>query len=391
MPFRTAKVKKAALTQNLRVAGVTSPQRYVTMMTPQLRGSRRSHGHSSFDLTLQSIVPGGTSVKQGDVVASFDQQYMATRMDDYRAWAQQHENNLKRLKALLQVTHVNHEQQLLRAKSRMEKAALDLKTIPIVSQIQAEKLRLNHQEMVSQYKMISANMAHVMTSEGAAIRRSELDLQQSRLEVGRAERNLEKMTVKSPIDGIAVAMTTRRGHDRVQISAGDQLGPGQPFMRIVDTSSMLVSAEVNQVDAQKVRLGLRANVQFDAYPDLELPAHVIGVGSFAQGGGWRGEWVRRVALTLKFDELDERVIPDLSVSADLQLKTAPVSPVIPRECVFSEPGETQPFVFVRKGEGWEKRPIETGLENNVEVAVVSGVREGEVLAAEWPGAQQAGL
>ncbi len=389
--FRTARVRTAGIEKVLRVAGVTSANRYVTLMSPQMLGSRRSHGRSSFELTLQQVTPGGTMVKKGDVVAIFDQQYMLTRLDDYRAWALQHENNVKRLKALLQVTRVNYEQQILRAKATMEKAALDLKKTPIVSAIQGEKLRLNHEEMVSRYKMLSGNMERFLVSESAAIRRAELDLRQTRLELQRAERNAEKMAIQAPIGGITVMNTTHRNHENVQISAGDTLGPGERFMRIVDTSSMLVTAFVNQVDAQELRLGLPASIHFDAYPDLELPAHVIGVGSFAQGSGWRASWVRHVGITLQLDRLDHRVIPDLSVSADLKLEKAPVSPVIPRECLFTAKDDDQPFVFVRQGEGWEKRPVETGLENNVEVAVASGLREGEVLAAEWPaGIQQAG-
>lgn len=390
VPFRTAKVRKAAVAQVLRVTGITSANRYVTLLSPQMQGSRRSHGRSHFDLTLQEIAPSGMPVKKGDVVARFDQQNMINRLDDYRAWMLQHENNLKRLKALLQVTRVNYEQQILAAKARMEKAALDLKTIPIVSAIQAEKLRLNHEEMTSRYKMLSTNMKHFMVSERSAILRSEIDLRQTRMELDRAERNAQKMIVQAPLDGITVMMTTHRGHENVQISAGDQLGSNQPFMRIVDTRSMLVTARVNQVDAQSVHMGMPARIHFDAYPDLELPAHVVNVGSFAQGTGWRASWVRAVPITLKIDDLDQRVIPDLSVSADLKLASAPVSPVAPRECLFNAPGEEQPFVFVRHRDGWEKRPVETGLQNHVEVAVTSGLSEGEVLAAEWPsGVQQA--
>ncbi len=384
MPFRIAKVRRAALEQVLRVTGVTSANRYVTLLTPRLPGSRTSHGRASFDLTLQELAPGGTFVKKGDIVARFDQQYMITRLDDYRALTLQHENNVKRLKALWDVTRVNNEQQVLVAKGRMQKAALDLKTIPIVSAIQAEKLRLNHEEMVSRYKMLSANTPLLRISETSSILRAEIDLRQTRMEQARAEQNAEKMAVKAPISGIAVMMTTHRGHEHVQISSGDQLGAGQPFMRIVDTGSMLVTADVNQVDAESVSLGLPAHIHFDAYPDLELPGHVVSVGSFARGSGWRSDWVRAVTVTLQIDAPDKRVIPDLSVSADLKLDAAPPSPVVPRECLFTAPGDKQPFVFVRQGGEWEKRAVETGLETNVEVAVLSGVREGDVLAAEWP-------
>jgi hypothetical protein len=55
------------------------------------------------------------------------------------------------------------------------------------------------------------------------------------------------MLVKAPLDGMAVVLTTRRSGENVQIQEGDQIGSGQPYLRIVDLSNMVVDANVNLI------------------------------------------------------------------------------------------------------------------------------------------------
>lgn len=380
LPLRTARPRIGELKRILRVTGNTTPDRFAVMLAPSMRGSRRGRGSMDFSLTIQQLVQPGSFVKKGQVVAEFDRLYVLRRLDDYRSLVLQHENNLKRLKALLAVTRSSYNQQLARAKGRMDKAALDLKKIPILSAIRAERIRLDHEEAIARYKELSRSAPFVIISESSAINASSLDLRQMRMEFDRAQRSAERMVVKSPLDGITVMLTIHRGQEHAQIRTGDLIGSSEPFMRVVDNSSMVVAANLNQVDVERVRTGMPATIHFDAFPDLQLPGRVAAVGSLAQGRGWRANFVRSIPVRLKFDKLDPRVIPDLSVSADLVVDSVENAVVVPRECVFSLGGES--YAWVRKQEGWEKRPVETGLISNTEVAVVNGLQGGETLAAE---------
>jgi multidrug efflux pump subunit AcrA (membrane-fusion protein) len=389
--FRTAKARTGSLNKSVRIAGVTAAERFSVLLAPQMRGTRgHSHGGGGdFSLVLQKLVPAGSHVKKGDVVAEFDRQFMLLRLDDYKSMSDQHERNVVRLKAYLTVRRAGYEQQVLRAKGEMEKAAVDLKKAPILSAINTEKYRLNYEEAKAAYDELHRDLDNVMISEGAAVKAAELDMGVARMEYARAERNANTMLVKAPIDGMAVMMTTRRSGESAQIQVGDQIGSGQPYMRIVDLSKMVVDASVNQVDAQMVHLGMPATVHFDAYPEVELPARVTSVGAFAQSGGWRGTYVRSVPIRLKLEAADSRVIPDLSVSADLVLGQTDNATIVPREAVFGD--EAQPYAFVREPDGgWEKRPLDVVMTSNTAVAVRSGVNPGDVLAAEWPG-QESGV
>ena len=80
-------------------------------------------------------------------------------------------------------------------------------------------------------------------------------------------------------------------------------------MQIVDLSSIVLDAKINQVDRERVRLDLPARVHFEAYPALEIPAEVVSVGTFARANGWRANYVREVPLRLKLQAEDQRLSP----------------------------------------------------------------------------------
>ena len=379
--LRTAKVRRGPLERMLRLAGVTVAQKAATMLVPQMLGSG-SHHTSEFMQVLSRLAPAGSHVRKAEIVAEFDQLYMHNRIDDYKAWVDQHRSNIRRLNALLDVKRKAYEQQIRVAKANVEKAALDMQKAPVLAANKVERLRLNLEEARAKYQQIAEEAKYVEISEKAAIRRAELNLQQCQVEFDRAQRNVDRMVVKAPLDGLVVMQTTRRGNDTAEIQQGDQLYPGQPYMQIVDLASMAIEASVNQVDTEQLRIGGEARVRFDAYPGLELPARILNLGAYARARGWRGNYVKDIPLRLSFEKLDARVIPNLSVSVDVILDSTADALVVPRECVFYE--REQPVAYVRAGEAWEERQLELGLQNNVAAAVVSGLEEGQVVAAEQP-------
>jgi hypothetical protein len=90
-------------------------------------------------------------------------------------------------------------------------------------------------------------------------------------------------------------------------------------------------------------------------------------------------------VILKIGKMDSRVIPDLSVSVDVELGKEPAATaVVPLASIFRDGSNQQPYVYVRDGSGWQRRDVELGLFNHLVAAVRSGLRPGEVVAAEYP-------
>jgi len=344
-------------------------------------GGRR---RGDFHLALQKLAPAGIRVKKGDVVAEFDRQFMLLRLEDYKASVAQTVAAFEKGKADLQVTRKAHDQSVLAAKSNLEKARLDIKATPVLSPIDTERLKLALEEAEAQYRQLLEEVRYIGIAEKAQIRTAELEVKQAEVELRRAENNVDKLVAKAPIDGMLVHLNVFRGGEFGQVREGDELWGGMPFVQIVEPDSMVIDAKVNQVDADKIRIGQRAHVRFDAFPDLVLPARVYSVGTVAVARQYRQEYVKEVPVLLKLEQMDPRVIPDLSASVEIVIEKEDKAVTVPAEALFTDPGDPQRYVYVKSGAGWRKRPVEIGLRNHVAAAVRSGLEPGEVVALRRP-------
>ena len=330
-----------------------------------------------------SLPNAGGRVKKGDPVAEFDRVSMLNRIDDYKDSVIQTEASIRNKKATLAVADEAHKQQVRVAKADMEKAKLDLQTLEVVSDIDAEKLKLAAEETEAHYNQLLKEIPLLAASQKADLRGVELTRDESKIELQKSISNADRMILKAPMDGIVVMQSIRRGMEYGQSKVGDTIYPGQGFMQIVDPGSMVMNATINQVDAELLRIGMKATVRLDAYPGVELPAHVFSIGAVPVAGR-RPNFMREIPIRLKLDKMDSRVVPDLSASAEVILNSEQQSTLAPLAAIFQEGPAAKSFVLVREANGWQKREVELGLKNSVFVAVRSGLSKGDVVALEAP-------
>ena len=243
------------------------------------------------------------------------------------------------------------------------------------------------EESKANLKQLQEARKYLDIGEKAQVRSADLELQSTKMEYKRSEANADKMLVKAPMEGLVVMQNTFRGSEFGAIQQGDSVNPGMLFMQIVDPSSMVVNATVNQSDVQSMRIGQKARLRFDAFPGLELPGRLIVIGAITKAGGSRAQFKKDVLVRFRLERMDPRVIPDLSVSADVILdEEEALAAVAPIEAVQGQSGEgSKAFVSVRSATGvWERREVELGLASFTHVVIKSGVKSGEVVALDKP-------
>jgi len=356
-------------------------------------GGGGGRGGSEIGLQIQVLANSGSMAKKGEVGAEFDRQYMMQRLDDFKSTVTQAEADFRKQTAELQITRKSYEQQVLTAKNAVEKAELDIKTIEVRSAIDSERLRLALEEAKANMKQLQEARKYLDIGEKAQVRSADLELQSTKMEYKRSEANADKMLVKAPMDGLVVMQNTFRGSEFGAIQQGDSVNPGMLFMQIVDPSSMIVNATVNQSDVQSMRIGQKARLRFDAFPGLELPGKLVVIGAITKAGGSRAQFKKDVLVRFRLEKMDPRVIPDLSVSADVILEEEEaLAAVAPIEAVQGQGTEgSKPFVSVRSATGqWERREVELGLASFTHVVIKSGVKAGEVVALDKPPAASPG-
>lgn len=383
------------LNRTVRVSGTVAARNFASLLAPRIQGSRSNTNRggmggaglggpngSDFNLVLLHLIKAGTRVKKDDVVAQFDPTNQLLRLDDYKDTVIQTDNSIRKMIASLAATKEAHDQTVRAAKAAWEQAVLDLGTIPVKAAIDAENLKLVAEEAEATYKQLVFEDSLVIESQRATIRVSELTKDQSAIELQRAEGNVKRMEIHSPMDGIAVMASIVRNGEFGQVREGDQVNAGQPFLTIVDPSSMILNATVNQVDAERLRLGMKAVVHLDAYPDIDLPGVLEGIGAMSKSSTFRAGYVGEIPIRLRIEKTDTRVIPDLTGSAEVILESDKDAMVVPRAAVFEENGGS--FVFVQGPEGWVKKQVEPGVISFTQVAIRSGLQKGDVVALQRP-------
>jgi len=389
----TVTVVVADIQRSVRVTGTVAARNFASLLAPRVLGSRSNvnrggmagalaGGGSDFNLVPLHLIKAGARVKKDDVVAEFDPTNQLLRLDDYKDAVIQTNNSIRKLIANLAANKEAHDQTVRSSKASWDQAALDLKKAPVQAAIDAENAKLTAEQTEATYKQLLFEDALVIESQAATIRVSELTKDQMAIELQRAEGNVKRMEMHSPMDGIAVMASIIRNGEWGQVREGDQVNAGQPFLTVVDPSSMVLDATVNQVDAENLRLGMKASIHLDAYPDLELPAVLEGIGAMSKTSTLRAGYVSLIPVRFKIEKSDARLIPDLTGSADVVLGAESDTLVLPRAAVFEENGGS--FVYVQTAEGWSKKQVEPGLRNFTQVAIRSGVQKGDMVALQRP-------
>jgi Barrel-sandwich domain of CusB or HlyD membrane-fusion len=369
--IRTAKAFAGPFDVTLRLAGETAARNFVEIRAPRIRGDYTS-------LTLLKLATPGSWVKKGDLVAAIDAQGLEDHIDDLKDTIQQAENDIGKRKAEQAVEWETTLQTLRVAKGNYDKAQLDYSAAEVQTPIEQALLKLSRDEAEAAYHEDQKNLPLLKVSEQAEIRILQLTAEQHRKHIARHEHDLKLYTSYAPMPGLVVMANIWRGGDMGQVQQGDNVWPGQQVLKIVDTRSMQVRATVNQVDAGRLRIGQSVRVGFDAFPGMKFDGRIYSIGALAAGGGISNDYVRTVPVDISIDGSDPRLIPDLSAYGDVILSSAPERLQVPIEAVHHA-GDSA-WVFVKSAaQSFEKRMVTVGRANSLDVAVLGGLRPGDIV------------
>lgn len=355
----------------IRISGQTSARQFVNVTAPILRGPEARNS-----LVLTKLIKPGVIVKPGDVVAQIDGQWLLDHMDDVRDQVRQAESDVLKRKAEQAVETDQLNQTLRVAKSNWEKARLEFKAAEVRSDVEKELLKLSMDEFEARYKQQMADVVQKKNAHDAELKILELTTERQRRHLSRHDNDLKRYTITATIGGLPVMQTTFRGGEMTQISEGDQVTPGQPFMKIVNPASMQVEGNVNQAESSDIRLGQQVRVGIDSFPALRLKGLVSGVNSVAVAGGRQGNFVRNIPMRVQLLEMDSRVIPDLSAHGDVIIERADGVIHVPTSALIEDAGKT--FLFIRNPQQmFERHEVTTGLRSHTSVAVTQGLKAGD--------------
>ena len=290
----------------------------------------------------------GDHVKAGQIIAKLDDTNIRAALEQSRA-------QLAFAKAGLAETQVN----LANARRDYDRQE-SLIAGHFVSQAAVDNSRTTMDALVAQL----------------ATQRSNIEVAERGMNV--AERNLDDTIIRAPFTGVVTVKAAQPGEMVSPISAGGgftRTGIGT----IVDMDSLEIQVDVNENFINRVRASQQASARLNAYPDWQIPAHVIAVIPTADRS--KGTVTVRIAL----DQKDARILPEMGVRVSFLADSAqepgskPAAGVNLPSNALQVSGDTG-TVFVVHGDTVERRAVRLGAASGDNVTVLSGLAAGESLA-----------
>jgi RND family efflux transporter MFP subunit len=216
--------------------------------------------------------------------------------------------------------------------------------------------------------------------------RTSLDVAARAVEVAQAtlsyaQRNLEDTVVRAPFAGIVTVKNAQEGEMVSPISAGGgftRTGIGT----IVDMDSLEIEVDVSENFINRVHADQPATVKLNAYPDWDIPAHVIAIIPTAD----RAKATVKVRLGLEVK--NDRILPEMGVRVaflDSPAAPAPAESVSAQRPLVVPPEAVQAsgdagVVFVINEGRVERRSVRLGSRIAAGQVVLSGLTSGTRVA-----------
>jgi RND family efflux transporter MFP subunit len=191
------------------------------------------------------------------------------------------------------------------------------------------------------------------------------------------DRNLDDTVIRAPFSGVVTVKAAQPGEIVSPISAGGgftRTGIGT----IVDMDSLEVQVDVNENFINRVQPMQTVTARLNAYPDWQIPAHVIAVIPTADRS--KGTVLVRIGL----DQKDVRILPEMGVRVSFLAEAGsdrgqPATGVSLPVAAAQGSGSTG-VVFVVRDSTLERRAVRLGAGNSERVTVTSGLAAGERVA-----------
>jgi HlyD family secretion protein len=327
--------------------------------------------HSPLATSIKAVyVQPGDQVPAGKLLLALDDM-------DAKAKVATAESGVKAAQAAVEAaTHngTRQERQMAsadesRARLEYEQAKRDLDTLTklhATGAASASEVAAARQREASAEASLKAaeDSAHNRYS-AAEVARAKAELTEAQANLAAAHKILEQTAVRAPAAGTIYNL----GVARTEYSE-----EGKLLLQMADLRREQVRAYFDEPEIGRLAVGQKIQIKWDAKPNRVWNGHIIRIPITVITYGTRNVGEVLVAI----DDADGQLLPDTNVTVTVTTSSEHNSLTVPREALHSEGGKT--FVYKIVKDGLQKTTVSTGTINLTQVAILSGLKEGDQVA-----------
>ena len=182
----------------------------------------------------------------------------------------------------------------------------------------------------------------------------------TRATVDQAKLNLERCTIRSPMDGVV---------DRTFIEYGNFLDAGDPVVSILELDRLKVEVGIPESDVAAVRRLSEFDLRFDALDHRRV------TGKYHYLYNTSDSLARLYNLEIRVENPDYQILPDMFARVTIVKNRDPEGLAVPIYSLVTRKKDTG--VFVENDGRVSFRPVKTGFQDGWKILVVQGLAPGE--------------
>jgi HlyD family secretion protein len=324
-----------------------------------------------YSFKIIGLAEHGKNVQKGDPVIIVDPSSVQKFIIEKGESLENEIASANKLKA-----QITNGQQELKAQLRNEQSSFDIKKLGLDrSAFESPGIRkvmeLEFRQAEIKLNKLKRNAELRPRLDSLDFRIQKIKISQKENELQAAKRDLVKMTVISPLDGIFVAEENWRTGQTIKV--GDEVYLGNPVAMIPDIRTMKVKGKVMENDISKIKSGLDVIIRLDALPSVPFHGKINSLSKVCVEQDEKKVFRTEVMIS----ESDLRLKPGMTVSCEYITYEGEDEIYVPTNCLLEE--NKHFYLFVKKRGKIKKTEVKTGLSNNTSTIVSGEIKPGQAL------------
>ncbi len=327
--------------------------------------------HAPIASTVKAVyVQPGDNVSAGQLLMELDSTQARARL----ATA---ESGVKSAEAALEsVTHNGTLEERQAAAADLAKAQLERdqarRDLDALTKLQSTGAASASEVAAARQRLEVAEASLRAAEEQAHSRYSSAEVARAQAALADAQSNLaatrqvvDQTSIHAPVAGTVYSLNAGRT---------EFVEEGKLLLQMADLRHVRVRAYFDEPEIGELAVGQKILIKWNAREGQFWHGHIVRtpVTVIAYGTRYVGE------VLVQIDDADSGLLPDTDVTVTVTTSSDASALSIPRLALYSE--NDKPYVFKIVGDELRKTPVTTGAINMTQVAILSGLQEGDSVA-----------
>ncbi len=364
-PTKTSQVQSGEIFLEVSATGAVKPQ-----VGAQVKVGARISGRVE-----KLFVKQGDFVRAGQLIAIIEHEEIKRQVERYNSDYRQALANLEKIKLTYPEKIQSQKRNIFALQSELSQIERESKRLEalhkegLISKTEWERIERDREVKTYQLEAQKAQLKALELEYEKELERAKAQVESIKNQLEEAKVRLNYAFIYSPIEGYVSEVTTQQGETVVA-------GLNAPtFITVVNLSRLEVQCYIDETDIGKIKPGFEATFKVDSFPDKTFKAKVRTI---YPGAIIRNNVVFYITVLDILEPYEAYLRPEMTAQVTILAGKKEGVLIIPSSALKIDKNGKH-FVYVKKGEKWEKKYIKTGWESRGKIEVLEGLSEGEVI------------